>query len=136
MIRAIALLLALTAPLGSLAAQVSLTDDIEGATTEEKHVARGTGARLKALDKINGDVSEFDMTSGSAVKIGKLVVDLRECRYPDDDPEGDAYAFLVITEPAKSADPIFSGWMVASSPALNALDHFRYDIWVLRCSTS
>ncbi|MGB0800115.1 MAG: DUF2155 domain-containing protein, partial [Planktomarina sp.] len=28
------------------------------------------------------------------------------------------------------------GWMVASSPALNALEHPRYDIWVLRCKTS
>ncbi|MEZ5716636.1 MAG: DUF2155 domain-containing protein [Paracoccaceae bacterium] len=32
-------------------------------------------------------------------------------------------------------DPIFTGWMVASSPALNAMDHRRYDVWVLRCIT-
>jgi hypothetical protein len=30
-------------------------------------------------------------------------------------------------------DPVFSGWMVASSPALSALDHPRYDVWVLNC---
>jgi len=136
LIRTVLTLLALTAPLAPLAAQVNLQDDVEGATTEEKQVVRAAGARLKALDKINGDVSEFDMESGGSVRIGKLVVELRECRYPDGDPEGDAYAFLVITEPAKSPDPIFSGWMVASSPALNALDHFRYDIWLLRCRIS
>lgn len=134
MIRTLALCLTLAA--APLAAQVNLQDDVEGATTEEKYVARGAGARLKALDKINGDASEFDMSAGASVRIGKLVVELRECRYPEDDPEGDAYAFLVITEPGKSSDPVFSGWMVASSPALNALDHFRYDIWVLRCRTA
>jgi len=31
--------------------------------------------------------------------------------------------------------PVFKGWMIASSPALNALDHPRYDVWVLRCIT-
>lgn len=134
MIRTLALCLTLAA--GPLAAQVNLQDDVEGATAEEKYVARGAGARLKALDKINGDVSEFNMNAGASVRIGKLVVELRECRYPEDDPEGDAYAFLVITEPGKSPEPVFSGWMVASSPALNALDHFRYDIWVLRCRTA
>jgi hypothetical protein len=31
--------------------------------------------------------------------------------------------------------PVFSGWMIASSPALNAMDHPRYDVWLLRCQT-
>lgn len=31
--------------------------------------------------------------------------------------------------------PAFSGWMVASSPALSALEHPRYDVQVLRCLT-
>ncbi|OWU85278.1 hypothetical protein ATO6_09685 [Oceanicola sp. 22II-s10i] len=124
----IALLLALP-----VAAQVQ--DEIEGATTEELRTSTGLGARLKALDKINGQVSEFDMIAGGSVQIGKLVVELRECRYPEDNPEGEAFAYLVISEPSKGTDPVFSGWMIASAPALNALDHFRYDIWVLRCST-
>ena len=32
-----------------------------------------------------------------------------------------------------SETPLFSGWMLASSPALSALDHPRYDVWVLSC---
>ena len=119
----------------ALPATAQVTDGFEGATTERQRVTKGLGARLKALDKLNGAVSEFDMLTGGAVEIGKLTVELRECRYPEDDPEGDAFAFLVITEPSKSDDPVFSGWMIASAPALNALDHFRYDIWVLRCRT-
>jgi hypothetical protein len=30
---------------------------------------------------------------------------------------------------------VFSGWMIADSPALSALDHARYDVWILRCLT-
>jgi len=47
-------------------------------------------------------------------------------------PDGDAYAFLTIRETGRDRE-IFSGWMLASSPALNPLEHARYDIWVLRC---
>ena len=101
----------------------------------EESVSLGLGAELKALDKINGQVSSFEMLAGGSVQIGKLVIELRECRYPQDNPDGDAFAYLPITEPAKSDTPVFEGWMVASSPALNALDHFRYDVWVLRCKT-
>jgi len=114
-----------------------VTPDDGGSAPQDQvdAVSVGLGARLKALDKINGQVSEFDMIAGGSVQIGKLVVELRECRYPENNPEGDAFAWLDIREPSKGPDPVFSGWMVASSPALNPLDHFRYDIWVLRCKT-
>jgi len=32
-------------------------------------------------------------------------------------------------------EKIFSGWMFASSPALNPLEHSVYDIWVIDCKT-
>ena len=96
----------------------------------------GTGAVLRGLDKMTGQRVDVTARTGSAAMIGKLSVTLWECRYPAGNAAGDAYAFMTISEPAKSPEPIFSGWMVASSPALNALDHFRYDVWVLRCTTS
>ena len=57
------------------------------------------------------------------------------CRVPRDDPKGDAEAFLSIRDLREPA-PRFSGWMFASSPALSALDHPRYDVWVVSCSIS
>lgn len=102
----------------------------------QEDVSVGTGAVLRGLDKMTGQRVDLTVPSGSAAMIGKLSVTMWECRYPAGNEAGDAYAFMTITEPAKSADPIFSGWMVASSPALNALDHFRFDIWVLSCTTS
>jgi len=102
----------------------------------QEDVEVGTGAVLRGLDKMTGKRIDVEVPAGSAAMIGKLSVTMWECRYPDGNAAGDAYAFMTITEPAKSADPIFSGWMVASSPALNALDHFRFDIWVLSCTTA
>ena len=98
-------------------------------------LAEGSGAMLRGLDKVAGRTSNIEMKVGQTVKFGFISVTLRECRYPVDDPASDAYAFLTITEGDKPK-PDFSGWMIASSPALSALDHPRYDVWVIRCNNS
>ncbi|MGH1354840.1 MAG: DUF2155 domain-containing protein [Thalassovita sp.] len=98
-------------------------------------VETGTGAVLRGLDKVNAEFQDIEILNGSSVRYERLVIDLGECRYPEDNPAGDAYAFLTIRDQG-AAEPVFQGWMLASSPALNALDHARYDVWVLRCKTS
>ncbi|UWQ93401.1 DUF2155 domain-containing protein [Rhodobacteraceae bacterium M382] len=95
----------------------------------------GQGAVLRGLDKVNGKTADFELLNGATAEMLGLLVTLGECRYPADNPTGDAFAFLIIRDP-ESGQVQFEGWMVASSPALNALDHARYDIWVLRCMTS
>lgn len=101
----------------------------------QEAVNPGNGAVLRALDKLNAKVSDIMLANGARETMGLIEVSLRECRYPKGNPSGDAYAFLTIRE-AGVAEPVFRGWMVASSPALNPLDHPRYDVWVLRCTTS
>lgn len=96
---------------------------------------RASGAVLRALDKVSGETTDVELTSGQNAQVFALDVGLSECRFPAGNPAGDAYAYLVIREPAKEG-AVFAGWMVASSPALSALDHARYDVWVLRCITS
>lgn len=95
--------------------------------------ARGNRAELRGLDKITGQTSEFTLSVGETVKFGRLEVNLGECRYPAADPTSDAYAELTITDNRANAR-VFAGWMIASSPALSALDDARYDIWVMSCS--
>ena len=51
------------------------------------------------------------------------------------DPDSDAFAQLTITD-TKSRSALFTGWMIASSPALSALDDARYDVWVMACKTA
>jgi len=115
--------------LGAVAALLLLAT---GAQAEE--VSRGTGAVVRGLDKINGVVKDMEIPNGGVARMGSIMIALGECRYPVGDPSGNAYAYLAIGEDASDA-PVFTGWMVASSPALNAMDHRRYDVWVLRCIT-
>ena len=97
-----------------------------------QNVAIGTGAELRGLDKITGEAIDMTLATGESAALGKLEVTLRECRYPAEDAAGDAYAFVRVRDPQDGA-PVFEGWMLASSPALNAMEHPRYDIWVSRC---
>ena len=100
----------------------------------QQAVTAPKGAMLRAMDKVSGDVVDFDLTPGQTKQLGRIQVTLGECRYPSDNPTGNAFAWLVIRN-AGVESPSFTGWMVAASPALNALDHPRYDVWVLRCIT-
>lgn len=93
------------------------------------------GAVLRWLDKVAGTAHDLVLAPGETGIEGRLAITLRECRYPVDDPAGDAFARLTIREDGAEA-PAFDGWMIASSPALSALDHRRYDVWVLRCRIS
>lgn len=95
----------------------------------------GDGAVLRALDKLNAKVQDVTLANGESTQIGLMTIELKECRYPVGDPSGNAYAFLTIRE-KNVEEPVFRGWMIAASPALNPLDHPRYDVWVLRCTTS
>ncbi len=91
-------------------------------------------ARLRGLDTLSNTVNDFVIGVGETLRFKRLIVTLEACRYPPDDPLSEAYAFLRIQD-AREEEDRFSGWMLASSPALSALDHPRYDVWVLNCST-
>lgn len=92
------------------------------------------GAHLRGIDKVSGVVAEIDLSIGQTVQLGRIQITLGDCRFPSEDPTGDAFAWLVIRN-AGQEQPEFQGWMIASSPALNALEHPRYDVWVVRCNT-
>jgi len=101
------------------------------------------GAVLRGLDRVAGTTTDLTVRDGQSVTFGTLAIAVTECRYPTDNPASDAYAHLKITETARdqtrtdpAAKPLFDGWMIASSPALSALDHPRYDVWVLACAKS
>lgn len=92
------------------------------------------GGTVRFLDKITGEVADLPLSRGQSVKRGRLTVQLDECRFPRDNPAADAQAHLTVMDD-QATDPVFSGWMLASSPALSAMDHPRYDIWVLSCDS-
>ena len=90
---------------------------------------------LRGLDTLNGTARDLDMKVGETARFGYLEITAEACRVPRDDPKGDAFAFLKIRD-VREKTPRFSGWMFASSPALSALDHPRYDIWVVSCGSA
>lgn len=90
------------------------------------------GADLRFLDKLTSDTGDVNLGLGQSAKFGRLIVQLNHCRYPTANPAADAEAHLTIIDETTGAVS-FSGWMLASSPALSALDHPRYDVWVLSC---
>lgn len=101
---------------------------------ENARVRQGSAAVLRGLDRLTGTVRDIELGVGETRGIGRLRVTLTQCRYPEANPSGDAYAWLEIRDP-RAGEPEFRGWMIASAPALNPLDHPRYDVWVIRCST-
>ena len=141
MIRALAVGLALLAAPAS-AQDTIITSPIDGTsvivpdvTADQIQALTADGASLKGLDKMSGQVQDLDLSSGQTVAFGNLAISLGECRYPEDNPTGEAYAWLSISDTRQNT-MLFEGWMIASSPALNALDHARYDVWVIRCTTA
>lgn len=93
-----------------------------------------SGGTLRVLDKITGRTQDLEFGNGQTQTVELMAITMTECRYPSGNQSGDAYAFLTILY-NNAADPVFRGWMIASAPALNALDHPRYDVWALRCSS-
>jgi hypothetical protein len=98
----------------------------------QPETSQATRVTLRALDRMLGQPTDVQMGVGETVIFGRIAIHVFECRYPSDDPASDAYAHLEILD--QQGNGLFDGWMIASSPALNALEHPRYDVWVLRCT--
>jgi hypothetical protein len=129
MIRAACLLSALAlGPAQAVAAQ-----SVQIAPAEQ--TVQVSTVMLRGLDTLNGTATDIPAPVGQVVRFGHLEIIADTCRVPRGDPGADAYAFLRIRDIREEA-PRFSGWMFASSPALSALDHPRYDVWVESCSNS
>lgn len=98
-------------------------------------------AQLRALDKITGRSTDLTLEAGVPVEFGSLRLELKVCYQtpPEETPESAAFLQVRSLTPMgqsveDGAEPvIFSGWMFASSPGLNALEHPVYDVWVIQC---
>jgi hypothetical protein len=88
------------------------------------------------LDKITGRTIKFDAALGETVQFGALQVTPRTCytRPPTEATNTDA--FVEVDEVTLKGDikRIFTGWMFASSPGLNAVEHPIYDVWLIDCA--
>ena len=95
----------------------------------------GSGALMQGLDKVTARISSFEAPIGADVKFGALDVVVRRCvkAPPEESPESAAFVEIKEVRPEEAPRVLFSGWMFASSPALSALEHPVYDVWVKDC---
>lgn len=99
-----------------------------------QNAVSGQSAVLRGLDKVSGRTTDIVLEVGDSYRYGRLDISLGGCRFPAEDPSSDAFAQLTITDRSRNVT-LFSGWMIASSPALSALDDARYDVWVISCNS-
>jgi hypothetical protein len=96
-------------------------------------------ARFAGLDKITARISEFDVYIGETVLFGALELTPRACySRPATETLQRTSAFLEVDQRSLNgtSQRIFTGWMFADAPALNAIDNAVYDVWLLECKTS
>ncbi|MFC5443472.1 DUF2155 domain-containing protein [Rhizobium halophytocola] len=92
-------------------------------------------AVFSGIDKITGRITTFDVYVGETVQFGALQVTPKVCYSRDDSETQQIDGFVEVDEITldRKIRRIFSGWMFAASPGLNAVEHPIYDVWLKNC---
>ncbi len=92
-------------------------------------------ALFAGLDKITGIITAFDVAVDETRQFGSLVVRPRVCysRPPEEEPKTTSFVEVEEIGLNRKKRRIFSGWMFAESPGLNAVEHPVYDVWLTAC---
>jgi len=95
-------------------------------------------AAFSGLDKITGRITNFDVYIDETVQFGALQITPRVCytRPPTETQRTSVFLEVDQVSLKGSVTRVFTGWMFADSPALNAIDHAVYDIWLIDCRQS
>lgn len=92
-------------------------------------------AVFAALDKVTARTSKFEVPLNETVKFGALKVTPRVCysRPPTERPKTTSFVEVDEIELDGQEKRIFTGWMLAESPGLNAVEHPVFDVWLTGC---
>lgn len=92
-------------------------------------------ALLAGLDKITGTITRFEAKIDEVRRFGSLDVRARVCNTRALTEQPKTTAFVEIDEVLLEGGTrrVFTGWMLAESPGLNALEHPVYDVWLTGC---
>ena len=93
------------------------------------------GVVLRLLDKVTTQIATETVLVDSQINFGTLSLSVDACLKNPSTQTPESAGYFRVTETLGNQAPVrrFSGWMFASSPALNALDHAIYDLWVMDC---
>lgn len=95
-------------------------------------------AEFTGVDKITGRIITFDVYIDETVQFGALQVTPRVCysRPITEEPKTDSFVEVDEITLDRKIRRIFTGWMFAESPGLNAVEHAVYDVWLKSCKQS
>ncbi len=139
-----AILLALPLLACSLPASAQQDQQDQQTVQEGAVPSQGPEQRIKnpvavfsGLDKITGRITSFDVYIDETVQFGALQVTPKVCYTSAKGEVAKTDAFVQVDEITLQRDirQIFSGWMFADSPGLNAVEHPVYDVWLKSCKT-
>lgn len=93
---------------------------------------------LQGLDKVTARIETFHASIKQKAYFGTLTIQVRTCHKnpPTETPESAVFVEITDNVRGKEIGLVFSGWMFSSSPALSALEHPIYDVWVVDCINS
>jgi hypothetical protein len=93
-------------------------------------------AVFAALDKVTAKISRLEVPLNQTATFGALKVTPRACysRAPTEPPKTTTFVEVEEIQLDGKQKKIFSGWMFADSPGLNAVEHPVFDVWLTDCS--
>jgi hypothetical protein len=96
---------------------------------------RNPVALFAGLDKITGTITRFEAEIDEVKRFGSLDVRARVCNTRPVTEQPKTTAFVEVEEVLLEGGTkrVFTGWMLAESPGLNAVEHPVYDVWLTGC---
>lgn len=113
---------------------VAIAVSVPAKAAEEQRVTNPI-AEFTGVDKITGRITSFDVYIDETVQFGALQVTPRVCysRPEAEAPKTDSFVEVDEITLDRKIRRIFTGWMFAESPGLNAVEHAVYDVWLKAC---
>ena len=127
---------------------VILGDDLESLLTDDESIVPSAPVRhqndralFSVMDKITGRTTQFEVFVDETVEFGRLRITPRVCysRPATERPKTTTFVevdeiLLEGSDAGHSLRRIFTGWMFAESPGLNAVEHAVNDVWLTGCA--
>jgi hypothetical protein len=120
-----------------LAASLAVLSVVSAENASAARIANPV-AVFAGIDKITGRITTFDVYVNETVQYGALQVTPKVCYSRDDTEAQKIDGFIEVDEITldRKIRRIFTGWMFADSPGLNAVEHPIYDVWLTGCKAS
>ena len=99
-----------------------------------KEISTNT-AIMQAMDKVTGVVNKISVPVNSKISFGDFSLVLRACKKTPAEETPENFAFVDVSDKSFGKDEynIFRGWLISSTPGINAIEHPIYDVWLLEC---